>query len=40
MFFGHGIKKDGIVVDVTKIEAVTNWTNVLKVRSFLGLPGY
>ena len=43
MFLGHVISKDGIIVDLNKIEAVVNWdrpTNVSEVRSFLGLAGY
>jgi len=42
-FLGHVISKDGIAVDPSKIEAVTNWerpTNVHEIRSFLGLAGY
>ena len=43
MFLGHVISKDGIIVDLNKIEAVVNWdrpTNVSEVRNFLGLAGY
>lgn len=42
-FLGHIISRDGISVDPSKIEAVTNWQtpkNVTEVRSFLGLAGY
>eukprot|EP00268_Persea_americana_P054813 TRINITY_DN6322_c0_g1_i1.p1 TRINITY_DN6322_c0_g1~~TRINITY_DN6322_c0_g1_i1.p1 ORF type:complete len:1140 (-),score=111.45 TRINITY_DN6322_c0_g1_i1:645-4064(-) len=42
-FLGHIILGEGLSVDPTKIEAVTNWkrpANVSKVRSFLGLAGY
>ena len=37
------ISKDGISVDLSKIEAVSKWsapTNVSEIRSFLGLAGY
>ena len=43
VFLGHVISKDGIIVDLNKIEAVVNWdrpTNVSEVRSFLGLASY
>ena len=43
VFLGHVVSKEGIAVDPTKIEAVTNWQrpkNVTEVRSFLGLAGY
>ncbi|KAJ0578350.1 putative nucleotidyltransferase, Ribonuclease H [Helianthus annuus] len=42
-FLGHVINKDGVLVDPTKVEAVTNWVppkNPSEVRSFLGLAGY
>jgi len=42
-FLGHVISKDGVEVDPSKIEAVSNWQapkNVTEVRSFLGLAGY
>ena len=35
--------KDGIQVDLKKIEAVADWprpTTIIEIRSFLGLPGY
>src|SRR3954465_3415814 len=38
-FLGHVMKEEGLAVDPTKIEAVTEWpssTNVKEVRSFLG----
>ncbi|XP_028092882.1 uncharacterized protein LOC114293061 [Camellia sinensis] len=42
-FMGHVINKDGITMDLEKIEAIVDWprpTNVSEVRSFLGLAGY
>ncbi|XP_042404634.1 uncharacterized mitochondrial protein AtMg00860-like [Zingiber officinale] len=42
-FLGHVISKDGIIVDPSKIEAVSNWNrpkNASEIRSFLGLAGY
>ena len=42
-FLGHVVFKDGIQVDLKKIEAITEWqrsTSVTKVRSFLGLADY
>lgn len=42
-FLGHVVRKDGILVDPSKIEAVKNWprpASVSEVRSFLGLAGY
>lgn len=42
-FLGHIISKDGIQVDLSKVEAVRQWprtTAVMEVRSFLGLVGY
>ena len=42
-FLGHIITRDGLAVDPTKIEAITNWQsprNVPEIRSFLGLAGY
>ncbi|XP_074313954.1 uncharacterized protein LOC141649157 [Silene latifolia] len=38
-FLGHVISKDGVSVDSSKIEAVSNWKapkNVAEIRSFLG----
>ena len=43
VILGHVVSKEGIAVDPTKIEVVTNWQrpkNVTEVRSFLGLAGY
>jgi hypothetical protein len=40
---GHIISKDGIDVDLDRIEAIIEWSapkNVTKVRSFMGLAGY
>ncbi|XP_050920326.1 uncharacterized protein LOC127137964 [Lathyrus oleraceus] len=42
-FLGHVISKEGIAVDMSKVEAVTKWEipkNVGELRSFLGQPGY
>jgi len=42
-FLGHVISKDDILVDPKKVEVVVKWnrqTNVIEVRSFLGLAGY
>ena len=42
-FLGHVVSKDGILVDPTKIEAVTKWkrsTTIIEIRSFLGFAGY
>src|SRR5438132_1680012 len=42
-FLGHIITEKGIAVDPSKVEAILNWktpTNVIEVRSFLGLAGY
>ena len=42
-FLGHVVSKDGISVDPSKVEAVSNWarpTTGTEVRSFLGLAGY
>ena len=42
-FLGHVISVQGIMVDLQKIEAISNWeapTNQIEVRSFLGLVGY
>ena len=42
-FLGHVVSKDGIFVDLVKIEAIQKWpipTTVSEVRSFLGLAGY
>jgi len=42
-FLGHIISGSGIVVDLSKVDAVSQWEtpkSVTKVRSFLGLAGY
>ncbi|GAB2303215.1 hypothetical protein Dimus_038375 [Dionaea muscipula] len=42
-FLGHVISKDGIFVDMKKIEVVERWprpTTIREVRSFLGMAGY
>ncbi|KAK1670414.1 hypothetical protein QYE76_058573 [Lolium multiflorum] len=42
-FLGHVISKEGIVVDTSKVAAVTEWEppkNVGEIRSLLGLAGY
>ena len=42
-FLGHVISVKGVSVDPQKIEAIVNWkppTNVIEIRSFLGLAGY
>ena len=42
-FLGHVISGEGIVVDPTKVQSVTEWlapTLVGEIRSFLGLAGY
>ena len=42
-FLGHVISGEGITVDPSKVEAVTEWkapTSVGEIRSFLGLAGY
>lgn len=39
-FLRHIMSKDGLLVDLTKIETAVNWTspkNKIEVRSFLGL---
>jgi len=43
VFLGHVISAEGIIVDPRKVEAVLKWerpTNVIEIRSFLGLAGY
>jgi len=43
VLFGHVISAEGIFVDPRKVEAVLKWerpTNVIEIRSFLGLAGY
>ena len=42
-FLGHVISGQGIAVDPSKIQSVTEWlapTSVSEIRSFLGLAGY
>ncbi|XP_027337226.1 uncharacterized protein LOC113850908 [Abrus precatorius] len=42
-FLRYVVSKEGIMVDLGKVEAVAEWprpTNVTKVHSFLGLAGY
>ena len=42
-FLGHVVSKEGISVDPSKVEVVSQWKqpkNPTKVRSFLGLAGY
>ena len=42
-FLGHIVNRDGISVDPEKIKAIIKWkrpTNVMEIRSFLGLAGY
>ena len=42
-FLGHVISGEGIVVDPTKVQSVTEWlasTSVGQIRSFLVLAGY
>ncbi|XP_047332048.1 uncharacterized mitochondrial protein AtMg00860-like [Impatiens glandulifera] len=42
-FLGHIISRDGISVDLKKVEAVSNCprpSTVTEIRSFLGLAGY
>ena len=42
-FLGHMILAEGIYVNPQNIKAIMNWerlTNVIEIRSFLGLAGY
>ena len=42
-FLGHVISGEGLAVDPTKVNIVTNWESPMSVgeiRSFLGLAGY
>ena len=42
-FLGHVVSGEGIAVDPTKVESVTEWnapTTVGEIRNFLGLAGY
>ncbi|GKD60707.1 putative reverse transcriptase domain-containing protein [Tanacetum coccineum] len=43
LFLGHVIDRNGVHVDLAKIEAIRNWTAPMtptEVRQFLGFPGY
>jgi hypothetical protein len=43
VFLGHVLTVEGVAVDPTKIEAVTEWQqprNITDIRSFFGLAGY
>ncbi|GJS56840.1 putative reverse transcriptase domain-containing protein [Tanacetum coccineum] len=42
-FLGHVVNRDGIYVDLSKVESVKNWMtpeSPIEIRSFLGLAGY
>ena len=42
-FLGHVISGEGIAVDPSKIQSVTEWlapTSISEIRGFLGLAGY
>lgn len=42
-YLGHVISANGVVIDLAKVQAVSNWvtpTDVKGMRSFLGLAGY
>ena len=42
-FLGHIISREGVSVDLAKVEAILNWaqpTSVTEIQSFLGLTGY
>ncbi|GJU06978.1 putative nucleotidyltransferase, ribonuclease H [Tanacetum coccineum] len=42
-FLGHIVSANGIIMDPSKVKAITKWpkpTTVTEVRSFLGLAGY
>jgi hypothetical protein len=42
-FLGYSISQVGIVVDLDKVQEVTNWkppTTIRQIRIFLGLAGY
>ena len=42
-YLGHIISKEGLCIDLEKIEAIKNWPtpkNVIEVRSFIGLVRY
>ena len=43
MFLSHHISREGIRVDLAKVEAMNSWERpktVTEIRSFLGLAGY
>lgn len=43
VFLGHLISKEGIYVDLRKVEVVLKWeqpTNIIEIQSFLGLVRY
>ena len=42
-FLGHVISREGVAIDPTKVQSVTEWlapTSVSEICSFLGLTGY
>jgi len=42
-FVGHVISSNGVAVDPSKVEVVSQWEtpkSVTEIRSFLGLAGY
>ena len=42
-FLGHVVSSKGVMVDPSKVEAVSSWprpTSVTEIRRFLGLAGY
>ena len=42
-FLGHVVSKDGILVDLSKVEAALSWkrpTTLFEVRSILGMAGF
>ena len=42
-FLGHVVSKDGISVDMKKVEVIQSWprpTSMSEIHSFLGLAGY
>ena len=42
-YLGHVVSTQGLAVDLAKVQVVQDWkipTNVIEVRSFLGLAGY
>ena len=42
-FLGHVVSNGGIAVDPSKVKDILNWkppTDVVEIRSFLGLAGY